>query len=151
MDTLFKAIIAYFVFSFGLAIGIASADHTTGLMAGAPEPVQECYAKAQIYQQLAITRRAGLTLEETTIYYAYTMRIVKYVTEASGEIYDDAEQTEQDKRAREVFAISDEDIASDAYISDWVTVKYDECIALIPDEISPTDNSQSIDRMLLPE
>ena len=44
-----------------LAIMVARADHTTGVMEGAPEPVQECYATAQIYQQLIITRQAGLS------------------------------------------------------------------------------------------
>jgi hypothetical protein len=153
MDSISKLNITLFVIlCLMVMFGKASADHTTGMMAGAPKPVQECYAKAQLYQQLVTTRQAGLTREEVSEYSAFTMRIVKYVTERAGEEYDDAEEVEYDEKATEVYAISEEDLASNVYLNDWIGVKYTACVDLIPDEIIlDEDDAQSIDRMLPPE
>jgi hypothetical protein len=130
----------------------AVADHTTGIMAGAPEPIQECYATANIFQQLVVTRKAGLSLEETLDYHKYTMRIVKYITESGGNTYTEESEIEQNDRTRVVYKISEEDLASDVFLQDWLTAKYTDCIAAIPDELKPNNTDvQAIDRMLLPE
>jgi hypothetical protein len=121
-------------------------------MAGAPEPIQECYATANIFQQLVVTRKAGLSLEETLDYHKYTMRIVKYITESGGNTYTEESEIEQNDRTRVVYKISEEDLASDVFLQDWLTAKYTDCIAAIPDELKPNNTDvQAIDRMLLPE
>ena len=52
---------------------------------------------------------------------------------------------------RAIYEISEADLASDVFLQEWIGLKYEECIAAIPDELKPSDDTQAIDRMLLPE
>jgi len=118
-----------------------------------PMPVQQCYQQAQVYQKLIVQRLAGMTLEETLMANEFVVRVSRYVIEANG--HDPAEADEEaaliDEIANDVYEIPEDQINNQPYLQEYVTAVFDECVATIPFEASPSDDTEAIDRMLMPD
>ncbi len=130
----------------------AHAEHDASGAEAVLMPIQKCFTTIQAYRELSIFRKAGLTLEEVEFENELSIRVLKYLSSVTPDMppYDEAVGQELRDMTVEIYAIPEEDFVSDDFLSDWATVKFDECVSKIDLELlqPPEPSNEQIERML---
>ena len=131
----------------------AQAYHPGTQTQDVPLPIKKCFTGIELYRQIFIGRAAGLTLDEALLDNSFAIRVLKYIAETNGNVYEDMMMGfDIDAKTIEVYDLPDPDWKNHDWQADWATVKFDACIAAIPkDTIEPpepeSEPDNSIDRM----
>lgn len=128
---------------------IAVSDHK---VEGTEVPITACFNHVKVYKQMAIVRRAGLTLDEALESNGYTMRLVTYITEQQElnvlDLFESLESIQA--KARVIYEIPEEDFINDEFLIEWATAQFDTCIteipglSLVPDEAETKANERML-------